>query len=129
MMRTNQMYQSVIFSKMNLKKQLCDICGKSELQFPSQRAFLAHFKNHHKKKISCTDCDKLFGSAWRGKIHKNLVHSEKVFDCASCGKTLSDLKNLKHHQKTHSEKVEISCIFCRKTLKFTMSTHIIFSSQ
>ncbi len=69
---------------MNLKRKCCEICGKTNLQFTNQRAFLKHFQTHKTVKISCKKCEKVFDNEVRAKAHEKYAHTAEIFKCGQC---------------------------------------------
>ena len=109
---------------------LDEVCGKTQEDFCTKRAFQEHGKQHQETSFICEMCpavwkfgpDNIFPTKQKLSKHVFEFHKSNT-TCSVCDKTFSQYSNLKRHEKIHSD--GMTCKNCNKTflLKEYVSKH------
>lgn len=101
----------------------CPICKKV-----IKGTFIKEHQAAHEGKFRCDICDAAFGSSFRLRSHKNLVHAaeaqsnDKTFPCTVCERTFPNKTKLSYHLRKHKQR---QCPICMKQVpNVRLQTHI-----
>ena len=103
-----------------IKKHLCDICGKQY----SKRGSLRHHKRSHSEDFSyvCGTCNKQFNEKGKLRRHVRTHDPNSNHLCDTCGKNFSRADHLKTHKFLHVTEKPHVCNICDK--QFSRSDHL-----
>merc|ERR1719491_441747 len=110
-----------IYSEHQASDRVCDMCGKIiKCPWNTNANLLKHRAMVHQdervpelKKYPCEQCDKVFNSSNRLKLHIEGKHLNiKRFGCEACGYRTNDRCRLKDHINIMHEKKPMNCKFC-----------------
>lgn len=90
------------YAKQYRKKYNCDLCFKV---FTKYSKLLEHDRVDHKDIVRediCLQCNQIFVSNYRLKVHTDVKHKEKLFNCDICGLSSVSKKSLEVHKLRHS---------------------------
>lgn len=108
---TNNSNEISLYTESQLK------CEKCILTFNSAYKFNAHVNKHPlDKKITCSECNKMFLSKKAFEKHFHFVHSEGALKtCPYCKKNFKNSKSLSNHIVRHNPERRKKCQFCSKS--------------
>ena len=102
---------------LNIKKYLCNECGK---RFKGRDAFIYHVKRHadpHGRDFECHICNKQIATEKGLEIHLRTHTGLKPYVCETCGKGFAQKGNMQSHQAIHVDDRPFECEECHKTFK------------
>ena len=107
-------------SKDEVKKYLCDICGK---HFSQRQSLRTHWHTHSEDfSYVCTTCNKQFNTKAKLTRHVRIHDPSSALLCDSCGKSFSRADHLKSHKLLHLSESPHFCKICFK--QFSRFDHL-----
>lgn len=96
-----------------LNTHRCNVCAES---FPLKSLLIAHTETKHKPVAEhlCSECGKVYPSAYGLKAHLHSHSQAKPFACQHCPSTFRFQSNLNRHLFTHTGERNFFCDVCNK---------------